>query len=85
MFKNPPYLGYKIKQVYNEPTKASLFLINHITMIMKIKRHFRIHTRFVKLGVNEKIVHVNEAMHSEELKSNNETIMFSSTHDIKGN
>ena len=26
-FKNSPYLGYKSKQVHNEPTEAYLFLI----------------------------------------------------------
>ena len=64
-FNNSPYLGYKSKQVHNEPTEAYLFLIKHITKLIKIKRHVRIHTNFVKLGVNEKNGHVNKEIKSE--------------------
>ena len=45
---NSPYLGYKYKKFHNEPTEDQLFLIKHITKIIKRKMHIRIHTNFVK-------------------------------------
>ena len=39
-FTNSPYLGYKSKQVHNEPTEAYFFLIKYITKLMKSKRKF---------------------------------------------
>ena len=35
-FYNSPYSGYKSKQVHNEPTEDYLFLIKHISMLIKI-------------------------------------------------
>ena len=34
MFKNSYYLGYKSKQVHNEPTEAYFFLIKHINKLI---------------------------------------------------
>ena len=65
-FNNSPYLGYKIKQVHNEPTYAYFFQIKHITKIMKNETHVRLITNFVKLGANEIIGHVKEATQPEE-------------------
>ena len=45
-FKYSPYIGYKIKQVHNEPTEYYLFLIKHITKLMKGERRVLIHTNF---------------------------------------
>ena len=79
-FNNSPYLGLKSKQVYNEPTKAYLFLIKYITKLMKIQRHIRIRTKNFKSIVNktirhaiETIVHINKAVQSVELEGNNTT------------
>ena len=33
-FKNSPYLGYKSKQVHNEPTEVYFFLIKNITNLI---------------------------------------------------
>ena len=33
-FKNPTYIGNKIKKFHNEPTEACFFLIKYITNIM---------------------------------------------------
>ena len=49
-FKNSTDLGLKSKQVYNEPTEAYLFLIKHITKLMKSESH--IWSNFLKSGVN---------------------------------
>ena len=38
-FNNAPYIGYKIKQVRNEPTEAYFFPIKNITKLMKSKRN----------------------------------------------
>ena len=38
-FKNSPYIGYKSKQVHNEPTKSCFFQIKHITKLTKSNRH----------------------------------------------
>ena len=51
-FKNSLYLGCKIKQFHNKPNEAYLFLIKEIDKLMKIERHVRLHTNFLKLGVN---------------------------------
>ena len=45
-FNNSPYLGYKSKQVHNEPTEAYFFQIKHITKLMKTERH--VQPNFVK-------------------------------------
>ena len=66
-FNNSPYLGYKSKQVHNEPTEAYLFLIKHITKVMKSERHVQIRTNFVKSGVNSTIGQVIEAIKYVEL------------------
>ena len=97
-FENPPYLGYNNKQVHNEPTEAYFFLIKNITKLIKSKSRVQLHTKFVKLGVNEKIGHVkktigkvNKAIKYEELESINIMItcadkdkQTSSVYDIKG-
>ena len=61
-FKNEPYIGYKIKQVHNEPTESYFFLIKRISKLLKGERHVRIRTNFIKYGANETIGHVNEAI-----------------------
>ena len=88
-FKNSPYLVYKSKQVYNEPTEAWLFLIKQITKLMKIKRH--IWTNYFTLGVNETIGHVNKAIQYEESESNTKMTTYtdkykqtSSAYGMKG-
>ena len=77
-FDNSPYLGWKIKQVYNESTETYFFLIKHINELTKSKKHVR--PNFVKSGVNETIEHINETtghvnkeIQSQELESKNET------------
>ena len=47
-FNNSPYLGYKIKQVHNEPTEDYFFPIKHIDQLMKSDRHVRLCTNFFK-------------------------------------
>ena len=59
------YPGYKSKKFHNELMEAYFFLIKNITKLMKIERHVRLHTNFVKSGVNEKIGHVNGAIQSD--------------------
>ena len=54
-FNNSPYLGYKSKQVHNEPTETYFSLIKHITKKIKIKRHVQLRTNFVKSDVNKKM------------------------------
>ena len=66
-FNNSPYLGFKNKQVHNESTEAYLFLIKHITKVMKSERHVQIRTNFVKSGVNSTIGQVIEAIKYVEL------------------
>ena len=39
-FKNSPYLGYKNKQVHNQPTEAYFFLIKQVYKIVKRKKPF---------------------------------------------
>ena len=69
-FNNSPYLGYKNKQVHNEPTEAYPFLIKHISKLIKSYSH--VQPNFVKLDVNETIGHVNEAIRhvDESIQSN---------------
>ena len=55
-FYHSPYLVYKIKQVHNKPNEAYLFLVKHITEIIKIKTHVPLRTNFIKLGANKIIV-----------------------------
>ena len=97
-FDNSPYLGYKSKQVHNEPTEYYLLLTKYITKIIKTKRHVWIRTKGVKLGANEKIghvnktmVHVNKSIQSEYLLGiivtttcANQCKKTSITYDIKG-
>ena len=47
-FNNSPYLGYKSKQVHNEPTEPYFFPI-------KSYRNVQLCTNKFKLGVNEKL------------------------------
>ena len=47
-FKTSPYLGYKSKQVHNEPTGAYFLLIKHINNLIKIERYVRLCTKRVK-------------------------------------
>ena len=56
-FKNSHYLGYKSKQVHNEPTEAYFLPIKHITKLTKSER--RIRPKFLIFDVNKKIGHVN--------------------------
>ena len=51
-FNNYPYIGYKKKQVYNEPTEACIFLIKQITKLIKSKRRVWICIKGVKLDAN---------------------------------
>ena len=67
-FEDSSYIGYKIKQVQNEPTEAYLFLIKKITKWMKNKRHVRIRTNFVKSSFKKTIGHVNKVIQSEGLE-----------------
>ena len=53
-FNNSPYLGYKKKQVHNEPTEAYFLLINHIYRQIKSKKHVRLHNKGVRSDVNRK-------------------------------
>ena len=55
-FKNLPYLDYKSKQVHNEPTEAYLFLIKHITKLMKSDRRVWLLANFFNSSVNGKIL-----------------------------
>ena len=84
-FNNSPYLGYKSKQVKNEPTESYFFLTKQIIKTMKIKKQVQILTNFLKLVISKKIEHVNEtsrhvnkALQYEELENNNnnKTTMF---------
>ena len=61
-FKNSPYVGYKSKQVHNEPTEVNFFQIKHITKIIKIKRHIWLCNKGVKSGANETIGHINKTI-----------------------
>ena len=54
--KNLPYLDYKSKQVHNEPTEAYLFLIKHITKLMKSDRRVWLLANFFNSSVNGKIL-----------------------------
>ena len=47
-FKNSPYLGYKIKKFYNEPTEAYLLLIKQINNLIKSERHVYLCTKGFK-------------------------------------
>ena len=65
-FTNSPYLGYKNKQLHNEPTEDLFLLIRQVSNIIKIKTHVWICNKGVKLDVdktncvNKTIVHVNQ-------------------------
>ena len=48
MFKNLPHLGYKKKQVHNDPTEAYFFLIKKIYKPINIKNHIPLCTQRVK-------------------------------------
>ena len=52
-FNNSPDLCYKQKQVHDEPTEAYFLLIEHITKLIKSKRHFLLLTKEVKSGIDE--------------------------------
>ena len=53
-FSNFPYLGYKEKQVHNEPTEAYFFLIKHIYKLIKSKNRIWLCTKIVKSDVDGK-------------------------------
>ena len=53
-FNNSPYLGYRKKQVHNEPTESYFFLINQFYKIIKSKKHVWIRIKAVKSDVDEK-------------------------------
>ena len=55
-FKISPYLGYKKKQVHNEPTGDYFFLIKHITKLVIINNHIHLRAKIIKLGINRKIL-----------------------------
>ena len=61
-FDNSPYLGYRSKHINNEPTEAYLFLIKHITKLMKRQEACLTTYQLVKLGVDENIGHVNKTI-----------------------
>ena len=50
--KNLPYLGYKKKQVHNEPTESYFFPIKDILKLVKIKKYVPLSTKRDKLDVN---------------------------------
>ena len=50
---NPPCLGYKTKQVHNDPNEAYSFPIKLISNLMKIES--RVQSNFVKLVINKTI------------------------------
>ena len=53
-FKNSPYLGYKKKQVHNEPTEDYFLLIRQVSKTIKSKKHVRLCTKGVKSDVETK-------------------------------
>ena len=82
-----PYLGYRSKQVHNEPNEAYLLLIKHINKLIKSESNVRLSTKVIKSIVNEIIVNfnktvvcINKATQSEELESMN--IMTKYTYKI---
>ena len=67
-----------------------MFLINHITKLIKSERHIWIRTNFLKSAVKETIGNVNREIQYEELERNNKTNMCAdkklkkTAYDIKG-
>ena len=67
-FNNSPYLGYKKKQIHNEPTEAYFFLIKQVPKLIKIDKHVFLHTKTVKSDadgkkcINETIGNINETI-----------------------
>ena len=55
-FNNSPYIGYKKKQVHNEPTEAYFFLVKHVFNIIQINKHVLLRTKIVKLYASRKNV-----------------------------
>ena len=53
-FNNPPYLGYKKKQVHNEQTEAYVFPIKQIPKPIKSNKHVRICTKGFQSDVDRK-------------------------------
>ena len=51
-FKNLPYLGYKKKQVHNEPTESHLFPIKQVSKLIKIKKHVPLCTKRVQPDID---------------------------------
>ena len=51
-FNNSPYLGYRKKQVHNEPTESYFLLINQFYKRIKSNRHVWLRTKAVKSDVN---------------------------------
>ena len=87
-FDHSSYIGYKSKQVHNEPPDTYFLIIKYSTNIIKIKRHVQTHTKGVKWGINEIIRHVNETVEhvnkriqSEELERINVTITCNKEED----
>ena len=59
-FKNSPDLGYKSKQVHNEPSESYFLLIKHITKLIKIERCVR--SNFGNFVINETIGQINKQL-----------------------
>ena len=51
-FNNSPYLGYRKKQVHNEPTESYFFLINQFYKIMKSEKQVWLRTKALKSDVD---------------------------------
>ena len=54
-FKYLILLDFKKNRVHNEPTEAYLFLIKHISKLIKIKNHVPLRTKRVKLDVDKNV------------------------------
>ena len=61
-FEHSPYLGYRSKQLHNEPTEAYFFIIKYITKKIKSEKHVQLRTRGVKLSVKGKIGHLDKTI-----------------------
>ena len=51
---NSPYLGYKKKEVDNEPTEACFFQIRQFSKIIKNNRRVWLRTKGVKFDIDKK-------------------------------
>ena len=70
-YKKLPQIGYKKKKVHNKPTESYLFLVKHISKLLKRNNHVLLYTQKVKLEavgtkhVNKKIQSVITSMNEE--------------------